>query len=244
MLAVFLLVVDRKGQTRTRLRYHRIRTYRCGKLVRFDSSLEMDVMGRVTRAKHTITPVSVADFDKQVKEDPGSVRPFQLLLGDMRGGQQLLDSALTDYENYRFRNLKLSPEGMVVVSKLAAIIQQAMTPIFDAAANISYVMAAAQAQAAALAQAAAQGAGQGAAHFGAQGAAQGTAMAACTGGVAGEVRPIVPLTYAEEKTASLRDVSPMHLAEPSSGPDNTPPADSPELQKMTSSEEEVDSWLV
>ena len=192
MLAVFLLVVDRKGQTRTRLRYHRIRTYRCGKLVRFDSSLEMDVMGRVTRAKHTITPVSVADFDKQVKEDPGSVRPFQLLLGDMRGGQQLLDSALTDYENYRFRNLKLSPEGMVVVSKLAAIIQQAMTPIFDAAANISYVMAAAQAQAAALAQAAAQGAGQGAAHFGAQGAAQGTAMAACTGGVAGEVRPIVP----------------------------------------------------
>jgi len=124
------------------VRYHRIRGYHTGKLVRWESSLQMDAVGRVTRAKHVVTPVRVSEFDKEVRENPALVRPFQLLLGDQRRGQDLINSAIHDYEAYRFRNLQCTPEGRSFLSVMATVIDQTMSSVYAKAAQVSAMQAA------------------------------------------------------------------------------------------------------
>jgi hypothetical protein len=124
------------------VRYHRMRGYQCGKLVRWESSLQMDAMGRITSAMHVVTPVRVSEFDQQMRENPALVRPFQLLLGDQRGGQALINSALSDVEAYRFRNLQRTQEGRSFLSAMAALFDRTMASVYAKAEQVSAMQAA------------------------------------------------------------------------------------------------------
>jgi len=64
----------------------------------------------------------VEDFDEQLDKNPSTVRPLMAVIGDRRRGQELLEDAKDDDTRLKFCNLQKTPEGILVLQRLADVI--------------------------------------------------------------------------------------------------------------------------
>ena len=93
-----------------------------GTLVRSECTFEFDCLGRCTSTTWQCRSVSVEDFDEQLDKNPSTVRPLMAAIGDRRRGRELLDDAKVDDTLYKFCNLQKTPEGMLLLQRVADVI--------------------------------------------------------------------------------------------------------------------------
>jgi hypothetical protein len=93
-----------------------------GVLCRAECVFEFDCLGRCTSTTWKCRSVSVEDFDEQLDKNPSTVRPLMAVIGDRRRGQELLEDAKDDDTRLKFCNLQKTPEGILVLQRLADVI--------------------------------------------------------------------------------------------------------------------------
>ncbi|EKX44236.1 hypothetical protein GUITHDRAFT_109695 [Guillardia theta CCMP2712] len=105
-------------------------------LARLISMKERDAHGRVIRVMNVLQRLSPEEYDSACRNEPETCRPLMDCLGDVRGGEELLESANYDsLFTQSFASLNGSAQGLQQAQKLTEKVQQLFAPFVEYATS-------------------------------------------------------------------------------------------------------------